>query len=207
MVRVDSSGRAAAFLQGLVEGAYLDGQCYELAAALRRGLGWPMVALMVGDLVRHAVVRHPDGGFWDARGRVGEEALGAPFGLTPGGFALREVEEADLRAVRSVPPDAVTSAARLAMALWPDLPWRELPWREPTWRDRVVAFAEELEELSRRHGVWLRSAVPAAPPMLARGEGDESGYRLVQTADGTGWGVDRVLDGEPPPPDDGDEEE
>ena len=52
-------------LDDMARSIYLDGQCYEFAIALHRGLGWDLVGVMtgsiVGSVIRHALVKSPDG--------------------------------------------------------------------------------------------------------------------------------------------------
>lgn len=174
---------------------YLDGECYEFAAALHALTGWPMIGIRSEEYpIRHAVVRDPEGRFWDIRGPVGEKALGRPFGLRPP-YGLREVTLADLRAVRPVFDESIHVAAQFAEVLFPDLPC--LP---DSRRERAKKFAEELEKLSRRYGFWIRSAVPAEHvwPKLAAHEGDEEGYALRPTHDGLAFSLNRVIKGDAP---------
>jgi len=171
------------FLEDLVRGTYLDGACYELACALYRGLQWKLIGLiqeMDGEIVvRHAAVRHPDGGFFDARGHVTEEEFLSPFG--PGeirDFALQD----DLRKLtRPIQEHAISMAGKLAMSLWP-----ELPWTKHTYVNSLVAFVGDLEKLCRRHGFWLYAPVPnpASWPQISVEDGGESGYEILPTGNG-----------------------
>lgn len=170
---------------------FLDGECYAFATALHEGLGWPMIGLMDGDVIRHVAVQSPDGKLYDARGLIKEEefGLGGPFGLRPP-YDLRRVSVGDL--VRTGEPSefrarTVRRARMVAEAIWPELPWQD------SFATRVTAFANELEALSRKHGLWIRSPVPAAAPVLAIGDDAEGGYKLRPTADGTTFTIDRYF--------------
>lgn len=168
---------------------YLDGECYAFAAALQRLTGWPIVALRTSEHdFRHAAVRDPNGRLWDVRGRVSDEDFGEPFGAhLP--LDVREVTLTNLRTVRPVFDDSIDSAANYAEIALPDLPC--LPNSR---RERMKRFMAELEELSRRHGFWIRPKAPAQHlwPLLAPGEGDEH-YEVRPTHDGNGYGFDRTL--------------
>ena len=163
---------------------YLDGQCYEFAIALHRGLGWPMVGLMQGEVVRHVLVHERKKIYHDTRGRVSLDKMGQPFGIGQP-YDLREVSETDLKTIRPVGEHNISTARRLAESVWPDLPWKDSEAR------RAKAFADELEALSRKHKFWIRSAMPSALPILAEGGDDEAGYTLIPTADAGGFQIDR----------------
>lgn len=115
--------------------------------------------------------------------------MGRPFDLPPP-YDLREVAVADL--VREGEPDytrahSVHVARRFAEAIWPELPWKE------SFAKRVVAFADELEALCRKHKLWIRASVPATAPLIALGEDDEGGYQLRPTVDGMTFTIDRYF--------------
>jgi hypothetical protein len=59
---------SAEFIRDLLIGTCLDGQCYEFAFAVSRGTGYPMIGLIVDDVIRHVAVALPDGRYLDARG-------------------------------------------------------------------------------------------------------------------------------------------
>lgn len=174
-------------LHELAKSMYLDGACYEFAIALHRGLGWNLFGIMCSDVIRHAVVQHPrEPHLWrDVRGAVTRADVGTPFGVSAQA-TIRLIQEDDLRAVRPVTEHDIANATRIAQRLWP-----ELPWKEPQ-DHKVLAFALELEVLSRKHGIWIRSSVPAQQPHLAMSDGeDEFGYILSPTANVTGYTIDR----------------
>lgn len=174
-------------LQDLCLFMYLDGECYAFAIALHQGLGWPLIGVMDGEVIRHAGVRDPDGMLHDARGTVPEEELGHPFGL-PQPYDLREITEKDLHGA-SGPPEArahrVGSARRVAETLWPDLPWRE------SLEARMRAFVDALESLSREHGLWIRSPTPANLPVIAVGDDAEGGYKIDPVLASSSFTIDR----------------
>lgn len=176
-------GRNKNAIQGITA-AFLEGECYAFAIALHRDLGWPMVGLMEKGTVWHAAVRDPEGNLWDARGRVSKEEFGGPFGFGPL-FNLKTITEKDLFDIRPVTDISICRASKTAQTLWPDL-----PWKPHTLRCRVLSFAEELEAVSRKHGFWIRSMFQGYRPVIAEGDGDESGYQLEMTLDG-GYAIDR----------------
>lgn len=173
-------------------GIYLDGQCYELAVALWRGLGWDLIGLIQkeGDvtIVRHAAVRHPDGGFMDARGRVTEQEFASPFGS---GLIVDFALQDDLRAMttRPIVEQAINKAGMMAMSVWP-----ELPWKDGTFIRHVEAFVADLELLCEKHGFWIVSQTTSQSswPKIVIGEGDELGYDTVTVGKGV-YVFNRVL--------------
>ena len=52
-------------------------------------------------------------------------------------------------------------------------------------------IANELEEISRKHGVWIRSQLPTQLPVLSPGDDDEKGYTLTQSSFGNSFLIDR----------------
>ncbi len=172
-------------LRSLFRSTYLDGECYAFAIALHRGLNWPIVGLMKGDVVWHAGVRSPDDRVHDIRGFLTEDEFGGHFLSPP--FTFHNVSESDLLAIRPVHDYTIKHARRLAEVLWPDLPWIE------STASKITAFTDELEALCRKHGLWIRGAVPANPPRLFIGGGDEGGYEVRPTIDGIAYTIDQYL--------------
>ena len=162
----------------------LDGNCYEFALALHRDFGWPMVGLMDGSVPRHVLIRDPDGVLRDVRGRLEKTEIGRPFGMRPP-YDLQDITEKDILKTRPVRERSIATARQLAEKVWPELPWKS------TEAARMKAFADELETLSRKHGLWIRSAIPAAPPMISEGDDMEAGYTLVPTVNCGGYQIDR----------------
>lgn len=150
-----------------------------------------MIGLMNDTQIRHAAVRAPDGRLHDVRGYISEEELGRPFGL-PYPYTLKVVTEKDLTREgesQEAREETITRARKMAETLWQELPWKD------SYASRVLAFAAELEALSRKHKLWIRSQTPASFPMIALGEDDEAGYRLRPTFVGH-FGIDRYFEHE-----------
>lgn len=178
------------FMRDLCRSVFLDSECYAFAVALHRGLSWPIFGLMRNNEIRHAFL-HPfnvsSDVFFDARGYVAEEKLGKPFGGADQPYELRQIEEKDLYAARPIPDNFIDKARQFAEIIWPGL-----PWKGDTRADKILAFAKELEALSRKHGLWIRAAFPGTPPLLAEGCGDES-YSLELMPDGLTYSVARLI--------------
>lgn len=155
---------------------FLEGECYAFAIALGQGLGWPMVGLMKDNTIWHAGVRAPDGRIHDVRGFLTEEEFGGHFLSPP--FNIREIVADELYTTRPVDEYTIKKARQLAEVLWPELPWVS------THALKVKAFADELEALSLKYGLWICGSVPADPPRLCIGVGDEGGYLVHPTMDG-----------------------
>lgn len=165
-------------LHSITLGLYLDGQCYEFAAALHRGLGWPMVGFMKDSIIRHALVKSRYGKLWDVRGPVDQDKIGIPFGIK-GPYDIKPITEDDLRNTRDVAEEAIERASLFAEALWP-----ELSWRKHTFRRKATSFVAELETLCRKHGIWIRAPFPAHRIVLDKICGDEKGFRFSPALDG-----------------------
>ncbi len=173
-------------------GGFLHGDCYAFAIALHQGLGWQIVGLIRNeqgrDRIRHVAVRNPDGRLFDIRGYIEDEEMGTPFSYEPP-HDIRDVAVSDLEAEAHTQPYTIERARRVAETLWPELPWKE------TFASRVVAYADEIEAISRKHGFWIYAPLPnpnSAPP-LAIGEGDEGGYDLRPTIGGFNYLISRYL--------------
>jgi hypothetical protein len=178
------------FLHSFLKASCIDGKCYAFAIALYRGLGWPMVGLMLGEVIRHAGVRDPEGRFWDARGAVTEEKIGEPFGLKPP-YDIRPITEQNLFSVKPIHDFEIEHVIlKKAQVLWP-----KLPWKIKTRRERVRDFVKDLEKLSREHGLWIYGNFPTALPAIAEGEGDETGYKVIADATGLNYFFNRVIGG------------
>lgn len=174
-------------LYAFCRGACLDGECYALATALHEGLGWQLIGLMDGKEIRHALVRSPQLKFFDARGFIPVSELALPFGRK---LEIRELSLIPLRPGETEEDRKrlVRTARKLTELLWPDLPWIESE------AARAKAFVDELEELCRKHGFWIRPPVPAALPIIYSTDCiDEAGFVLSPTANMGGFLIDRVL--------------
>lgn len=172
-------------LHDMYRGVFLEGECYAFAMALNQGLAWPMIGLMKGDVIWHAGVRAPDGRIHDVRGFLTEEEFGGHFLSPP--FNIREIVSDELYATRPIHDYTIKKARQLAEVLWPDLPWIESNV------SKVKAFADELETLCRKHQLWICGSVPADPPRLFTGCGDEGGYEIHPTIDGLAHTITRYL--------------
>jgi hypothetical protein len=180
-------------LQDAYQRLFLDGECYAFALALHQGLGWPLVGLIKSydekskrsNLIWHAGVRSPGGRIHDARGFLTDDEFGGYFLSPP--FTIREILPNELYATRPIEPNVIGRARRHAETLWPQLPWID------TFVMRVTAFADDLEELSRKHGLWICHGVPADPPRVYTGGGDEGGYRVRPTMDGNTYTITRYF--------------
>lgn len=173
-------------LHSFLMGMYLNGECYAFAIALHEGLSWPIIGLMVGDEIVHAAVMDPERNLYDARGKVSRQEFGNPFSVRLP-YTLRELEEHELFDVRPVSKGSINTARSMAEAVWPSLPWIN------SRAAQIHAYLEEIEKISRKHGFWLRSPVPASPPCLAVGDGTEGGYRARPTIDASTFMVDRYF--------------
>lgn len=158
---------------------YLHGKCYPFAVMLHENLGWPAIGIINGDTIEHAGIQTPDGRIFDARGFVTEDEFPGPFKLDPGWrIELIEIDQIDLRKIkpslaRDVEED-MGFAERISRRLWPELPW------ENNLVTRAQGFASELEELSKKYGLYISSPFRTSPPMLFEIDGDEGGYTIEQ---------------------------
>lgn len=162
------------------------GQCYPLAIALHRNLGWPMVGLFSDDRIIHAGVRSPEGKIWDGRGEVSQEEFTKPFAYISN--VIRDVTEEELFARNKVSEHLVDMMTEKAQVVWP-----ELPWKYNTFQDRIIAFADELEMLSRKHKLWICGNTPMSLPIVFKGCDDEVGYAIKPTLDGVTYTINRKL--------------
>jgi hypothetical protein len=171
-----------------VSSLFLSPHCYAYAIALHRALGWPLLGLMKGDTIWHALVKAPEG-LLDYRGIAFTEEdpqLGKPLGLSPP-YASREISESDLAALKPVDEHFIALARTTAEALYPNYPWPD------TIRQRMTLFADGLEELSRATGVWIRAESRTYRPILFVTNNDEDGYDLQPCMDGVQYQLDRRL--------------
>lgn len=182
-------------LHHLALGLFLDGECYAFAIALQRGLGWPMIGLMDGEVIRHAGVISPQGTYFDVRGEnTSFEEFAKPFGLE-GSVVIKEITyEEDIRPCHPVNIYSINSATWMIEAIWPNLSG----WNQSGFNSRAVAFLQEVEGLSRKHGVFIRSASPGSKPILCEAVGDEEGYTYTPTINGPDLIFDRKLRGPQP---------
>ena len=182
---VEALGKEAAeTLKDLCTGTFLHGECYAFAIALHRETDWPIIGLMQGETIHHVAVRSPDGMLYGARGLFSEIEFGEPFAPLSS-YDLREISEEDLRARRPVHERVIERALEVAEMLWPEFPWKD------SLRSRIMAFADDLEELSRKHGFWICAMPSVGAPVLVRADGEESGYTFTLTDTGLSYCLDR----------------
>ncbi|MDD4931282.1 MAG: hypothetical protein PHG66_04045 [Candidatus Colwellbacteria bacterium] len=167
--------------------ASIYGQCYHLALAMHRDLDWTMIGIMDGVNIIHVGVVSPEGDIWDGRGKVSEEKFAEPFKKDSNKIVIG-INEADLIATGTVIEEMVKLYLEKSRIIWPNL-----PWKTPSCLDRVVAFTEELESLSRKYRLWVCAPFPAARPALFEGYDDEEGYELEITADGRTCLINRKI--------------
>jgi hypothetical protein len=176
--------------------AYTHGGCGYFALALHRITGWPMVVYdPYLETYAHMGVRNPDGAVWDARGR--HEALETfikPFGTMVPENGLRTVTFEEL--CDDVPGARTWStigAERHASMMFPDLP--HLPTSD---RSSTVAFMDAVEQLSRRHDVWISAGcnAPHLWPVISEDFEGVAGYRVA--CNGGVTTLDRALHAEMP---------
>lgn len=170
--------------------ATIHGNCYPVAIALHRGLNWPLIGLTNGEDIIHAGVRAPSGMPWDGRGEITEEEFRKPFS-TLLSFTIQDISENDLFNKSSPPIESwVELMLRRAQLAWPSL-----PWKIPTPQNRVMAFANELEELSRKHGFWVCGMTPTSLPVLFECQNSEaSDYKVELTVEGNAFTINRTLE-------------
>lgn len=165
----------------------LDGLYYELAIALNQHTDWPMVKLVIDGTIRHVGVRRPDGLVQDARGTVDEQTFVQPFLDTAREHIICPITRGEIVALHDVRLSLVRQFFNLIPLLWPDL-----PCSQDHMMQKVAAFAEDLRELSLRHGICLRTSVPTERMHFAFLKGDEQ-YVLAPTDDGFGWTIRREI--------------
>jgi hypothetical protein len=169
-------------LHEIYGGGFLHGECYAFALALYEGLGWPLVGLMNGAVIWHAGVRSPDGNIRDVRGSLSEAKFAEGFVSAP--YRIIPIVQSDLYNTRPIDTRAIDMARRLAETIWPELPWRS------THANRVRAFVDELEELCRKHNLWIMHPLVTQLPRVAKGDELEDGYD-VRPLDGSTFTIQR----------------
>ncbi|MFA5173067.1 MAG: hypothetical protein WC435_01520 [Candidatus Paceibacterota bacterium] len=173
-------------LRSFIKSFCLDGECYAFAIAFSRGTGWPIYGLMKNGIIRHVAVKGPSC-FWDGRGPFCEKKFGEPFSISSP-YELRVVTEEELKAIR---PDLneikIDFISRICGAAWP-----KLSWKENTFIKRILSFAQDLEEASKKHNLWIFGPVPNIIPLITNGCGDES-YSLGASLDGSSFSINRQI--------------
>lgn len=185
-------GEARKSLASMCEAMFLDGECYAFAIALHRGLERPMIGLMQDGIIRHVLIHLGADMLADCRGQISslDKELGKPFGIMLKEYRFQKVTEADLFRQHPIGDLSIRRAMLFAEALWPDLPWID------GLKNRALAFAKDLEVLSRKHKMWIRDVMPTCPPMLAEGMDDEGGYMVKPSDDGSAYAITRFFPGQ-----------
>lgn len=173
------------FISSLL-GATVNGNCYHFALAMHRALGWSLIGLIDEGEIIHAGVKSPEGKIWDGRGEVSEDEFSQEFVRPP--FVIRGITERDLLRTGIIKEHLVEIISKRAQLIWPNL-----PWKKETIQGKVYRFTQELAELSQKYGLWIAGNTPASLPIIFEGFGDEDGYRIIPTDDGSGFIVSRIL--------------
>lgn len=167
---------------------YLFGMCYAFALALHEGLGWPIIGIAQLNVIEHAGVRTPEGLYMDIRGPLSASVFVRPY-HKHGEYALRELTADDLQRQNQVPRSAINAARYIAQKIFPDLPWYDQ-------YERIRQFANELEELSRKHSFWIRGGTPGTLPFVYEAYGEEEGYTVIPHPDFQSYQLTRRLPNE-----------
>lgn len=164
---------------------YFWGESAIFAKMLHDAFGWPLVGMVVGKLVRHAGVRHPDGTILDSRGfHVTDEDFAAAFVDEQPDYVVQDIEPEDIREVHNVTGLAKNRARIAAQHILPNLSW-------PTHKRysvRMTNLASAIERVSAQYGYRLQLASSAGEPpriLLVPSNGEECTYALTpEGADG-----------------------
>jgi hypothetical protein len=171
----------------MIEGIYLEGNCYEFALGVHQDTGFPLAGLVNNGTVWHAGVRHSDGRFFDARGFVEESDIEVPF-RKQGPFEIREITIQEMQASRQISEEGALHASQMVQVVYPDFPWNECSLISKT-----RAFLDELEELCRLHGFMIRAPYVTTQPIVELAHGDEKGFSMSPVMSGGGYLFDRIL--------------
>lgn len=180
------------FLKGYVSENHncISGGCCSFTIMMHRNLGWQIIGLKreEGDTIIHAGVRSPEGDIWDGRGKVSEAEFIRPFTEKDYRYYMAHITEKDLSEANIIVEPEILFLRDKAQLVWPDL-----PWKEETYHRRAVAFAEELEKLSRKYGLWISSPDNKMSPVIARDYGNESGYELKPLINDSSYAINLSL--------------
>lgn len=159
-------------------GEYLHGKCFIFALAVARGTGEQLIVVEDRSGIVHAGVRGQDGMCKDVRGSLDDISFAEMFVF--GEHLIRDTSEEELCRVslaangEPITEDMLERARRHAESVWPAWPWKESHLR------KVIQFAQELEALCRKCGVWVREPYPATLPIIYPSQGEEKGFEIVQ---------------------------
>ena len=73
------------------------------------------------------------------------------------------------------------------------LVWPELSWKQVTGQEKIIAFANELETLSRKYKLWICGTASTMLPVIFEGHDDEVGYEIRPSIDGNAFTINRVI--------------
>ncbi len=158
---------------------YVFGKCYEFAIALHEGLALPLVGVQVGDEIIHAGVQPDADTYRDVRGDQDMAGFVRGFDVSAG-FIVRpttreELEQLYVQKIRvELSREFVNRARMHAESIWPEWKWKDSKVA------RVAQFISDLENLCRRHGLWIREQFPANPAIIYFGDEAERGYDIHQ---------------------------
>ena len=158
---------------------YLHGKCYEFAIALHEGLSLPLVGIQVGDEIIHAGVKSGDELYRDVRGDLTLQEFLQGFDISLE-FIVRPTTREELELLYvwktrvELPRDYIDRARVHAETVWASWPWRDSKSAQ------LESFVKDLEELSKKHGIWIREQFPSTPTILYFGDEIEKGYNLQQ---------------------------
>lgn len=186
MAEIREMDRMAREIIGDSMAASIYGDCYDLALALRRDLDCELIGVTDGKTIVHAGVLLPDGKIYDGRGGITAEEFLRPF-KAEGRQIITGVAEEILIASGKVNEYKIQFFLCRAKILWPNL-----PWKTKTRSAEILDFLKELEELCKKHKIWIRSSLPSSKPVLCEYHGDES-YFAEPCVDGTDFLFDRAL--------------
>ncbi len=162
------------------------GNCYDFALALYRNIDCELVGVDDNGDIVHTGVLLPDGRIFDGRGEVSPDEFIKPF-KGNGRKIVTDITEEKLLASGTVTDDKMEFYLCKAQLVWP-----ELPWKAKTMHSRIMDFLTELEALCEKHGVWIRSSLPTAKPVICERYGDET-FAAEPCVDGINYLLDRVI--------------
>lgn len=158
--------------------------CFIYAIACARGTGFqPVILTSKYGSILHAGVRDTEGYYRDVRGKLTESSF--VVGLTfEEDFVIRDTTEEEmfkiLREVNHESMEDIEERVRRARvhaeSLWPEWEWKESHLQQ------LKAFTEELSNLCRKYGVWIREPYPAASPILYKTTDVGEQFELEQLA-------------------------
>lgn len=160
-------------------GMYLHGKCYEFAVALHEGLSLPLFGIDVDGKIIHAGVMPQDNLYRDVRGDLDLAGFLQGFDVSAG-FIIRPTTIKELRCMyeevnkQKFAQKLIDRARSHAELMWPMWLWKDSQTK------RMEHFTNDLEELCRNHGIWIREQFPTNLTVVYFGDEAEAGYDLRQ---------------------------